>query len=621
MRQLPGPSLDGNPVLWREWHRSRPSRWLTILVVLLGGSTGIACVVGAVWAWANGLHDARSDLPVVAGLCGMVLQLIFGLLMLSAVAPMSMSEERQRGSLDLLAATTLSTPTIVLGKWLGMLRPVLVLAIAPGVMGFALATAFKHPAPPPVPPAPPRYTEELSRGELLYGASLLVATILVHGAMIASVGLALATWIRRQARAIALSVGFAVMVGAGWPIFVGVSRIFGPGEGLMCLSPVMAAGELAGRLANRRRYSEDALWWTTFWDVECLVLALGLLWLTVRTFDICFGRIAERPRRVPVLSDVVVVLAALVGAGGLFGAIAMWIKGFRNFIFLEGLGAFAAILAVVAGFLLLSAMAPLSVSQGATSRLDRGFVMGRSWQAFRLVLLLAIGPTLIALGLATAYVSPSVVTKFTTLPGGGTVQIATDPSGLTYVTTTDASGSQSIRNATEAEIAAAEKEPPSRTRAGLLSIAALAVFTILAHGAAIVSLGLAIGISIRRRGWAIGVSVGLVLFLTVGWLIVCAFIGDPNDHPGLILTSLMPAFVLLLLELHRWDPSVQIVEWAAYWDMILVLLAVIIAGLAIRTVDRRSRRYPSPGGDAEDVLLRPETGQRAGQVASAGRLA
>src|SRR5262249_58602315 len=24
---LPGPPLDGNPVLWREWHRKRPSRW------------------------------------------------------------------------------------------------------------------------------------------------------------------------------------------------------------------------------------------------------------------------------------------------------------------------------------------------------------------------------------------------------------------------------------------------------------------------------------------------------------------------------------------------------------------------------------------------------------------
>src|SRR6516165_565962 len=27
-RWLPGPSLDRNPVLWREWHRKRPSRWV-----------------------------------------------------------------------------------------------------------------------------------------------------------------------------------------------------------------------------------------------------------------------------------------------------------------------------------------------------------------------------------------------------------------------------------------------------------------------------------------------------------------------------------------------------------------------------------------------------------------
>src|SRR5262249_31013019 len=27
----PGPSLDGNPVLWREWHRNRPSRLARIL--------------------------------------------------------------------------------------------------------------------------------------------------------------------------------------------------------------------------------------------------------------------------------------------------------------------------------------------------------------------------------------------------------------------------------------------------------------------------------------------------------------------------------------------------------------------------------------------------------------
>ena len=29
--RLPGPSLDGNPVLWREWHRARPSRMARII--------------------------------------------------------------------------------------------------------------------------------------------------------------------------------------------------------------------------------------------------------------------------------------------------------------------------------------------------------------------------------------------------------------------------------------------------------------------------------------------------------------------------------------------------------------------------------------------------------------
>ncbi len=30
-RLLPSPSLDGNPVLWREWHRNQPSRWLRVI--------------------------------------------------------------------------------------------------------------------------------------------------------------------------------------------------------------------------------------------------------------------------------------------------------------------------------------------------------------------------------------------------------------------------------------------------------------------------------------------------------------------------------------------------------------------------------------------------------------
>ena len=64
--------------------------------------------------------------------------------------------------------------------------------------------------------------------------------------------------------------------------------------------------------------------------------------------------------------------------------------------------------------------------------------------------------------------------------------------------TTDASGARSVRDATAAEIAAAGPAPPTQTRADLLTLAALAIVTVLAHGAAFVSLGAALGIWIRR---------------------------------------------------------------------------------------------------------------------------
>ncbi len=68
----------------------------------------------------------------------------------------------------------------------------------------------------------------------------------------------------------------------------------------------------------RSVHSQDTLWSVSFWDIEAIVLTLGLLWLTVGTFDRCCVRIPDRPRRTSVLADGVVVLAGLGGVGGLF---------------------------------------------------------------------------------------------------------------------------------------------------------------------------------------------------------------------------------------------------------------------------------------------------------------
>ncbi len=602
-RWLPGPSLDGNPVLWREWHRARPSRWVLILTVLVGGGTGIACLIGAVTAWTKEVGMVGPAAGIITGMFGVILHVIFGLLMLSAAAPTSMSEERQRGSLDLLAATTLSTPTIVVGKWLGALRPVVFLAIAPGLLGFALATARdvnpKGPAPAGI---ARQYYEGLTRGEVLFGAGLMVATVLVHGALLASAGVALATWITRQSRAVALGVGFAVMVAAGWPIFVEVVQSPGSGGGPVFLSPIAAVAGLTTLLTSRILFYRNTLWSVTFWDIECLLLALGLLWLTVRTFDGCLGRIPERPRRTPFLSHVVAVLAVLIGVGGLFGAILIWTRRFARDRSAMGGGITACVLLAAVGFALLavvaaSAMArrqtsPAGAPEPATAIRDRRSFLRGWWDAFRLVPPLTIGPALMALALATAPVPLGAVSKVTTLSGGGTSRIETDSFGDTYVTTTDASGLMQMRPATAAEIAAATPVRPDRPPGVALTVAAVAVLTVLAHGAAFVSLGAALGIWIKRRGGAIAASIGMVLFVTMGWPLLDFLLDYPTYSWGLSHLSAFPAFFVLLFRRRPFETVADVAAWAGYWDAILVLGSLILCGLAIRTLEagRRLRR-------------------------------
>ena len=68
--RLPGPTLDFNPVLWREWHRNRPSRWARAVGLLffgLAATFSAAAVVSgsgemsAIGQRVSGLH--RPALP------------------------------------------------------------------------------------------------------------------------------------------------------------------------------------------------------------------------------------------------------------------------------------------------------------------------------------------------------------------------------------------------------------------------------------------------------------------------------------------------------------------------------------------------------------------------------
>jgi hypothetical protein len=274
-RMLPSPSLDANPVLWREWHRRRPSGWSVAIWGLFGAvSTGFS-----LWA----ILDAVGVLGPGGGEMGAViagLQVSAGLLLLSVPAATSLAEERQRGSLDVLMTTPLSTRSIVLGKWWGSFRGVPPLAIGPVLIASALATRSGF-APGPV---------------------LIGALIVAYGAAITSLGLALATWLPRMGRAVGLTAGLylAVLIGAV-PLAM---MLFGDGAGeagpgLASASPMWGVGfssALFGGVATSRHSVGEQAAWVAFWTGVYVLVASGLLLATLATFDRCLGRMGPGRR-------------------------------------------------------------------------------------------------------------------------------------------------------------------------------------------------------------------------------------------------------------------------------------------------------------------------------------
>jgi hypothetical protein len=181
------------------------------------------------------------------------------------------------------------------------------LTIGPGVDMLALAAAYDH---------------ELSNRFRLFRLGLMLTTIVVHGALVTSVGLALATWIKRPSRAIAMSVCVFVLVAIAWPICAYSAAPFGYAQGLAALSPVAAVALLADTAMIRGQVWSYHLW-LTFWDVMVAYGAFGLLVLTIRSFDGCFGRMPEQIRRSAFITDVVAVSAGGIVIACGAGAIAV----------------------------------------------------------------------------------------------------------------------------------------------------------------------------------------------------------------------------------------------------------------------------------------------------------
>jgi ABC-type transport system involved in multi-copper enzyme maturation permease subunit len=297
------PRLDRNPILWREWHRQRPSRWVRLVwgVYAAGALAATGMLIYLNWG-------GRSSSGIAA--ITTALQASVGLLLASVAAVTSLAEERARGSLDVLLTTPLPTRTIVWGKWRAAFRLVPWLALLPAINVWVVAKDGVSPAimTPPVPPgvaapvipAPVVVTSVEPASVAWKAVPLAFVLMLAYGAAVTSIGLACATWIRRLGRAVAASVVVYALVTVGWLALMGaLERSAGHHRfiQLATASPFYGPGELAhesGELYQRTPAGDPECYgpltfWTGFYGLVALLLYLAVL----ATFNRCLGRMRE----------------------------------------------------------------------------------------------------------------------------------------------------------------------------------------------------------------------------------------------------------------------------------------------------------------------------------------
>ena len=275
------------------------------VLVLLGATASAACVFIALTIWINGVSPHSLNPDEGLGPAGYAFVVVLNLLVLSAAAPTSMPEQRQLGTRDVLVSSTRSAGTSVLTRWWRMFRLVPLLALGPGVIALALATARGvNPDPISIQTTLPSGEKvwklvtsqevalliagahsELSFANRLNSALVMMMTILAHGAAITSIGLALGIRIKRQSWAIAGSVCLFALAALVWPSYV--SHFFPEvttTPGISSLAPGAVAGFLVVNLMTREPQYPGVVWWATYWNVLVFLFAIGLLWMSSSRF-------------------------------------------------------------------------------------------------------------------------------------------------------------------------------------------------------------------------------------------------------------------------------------------------------------------------------------------------
>jgi ABC-type transport system involved in multi-copper enzyme maturation permease subunit len=268
-------------------------------------------IVSVLFAW--GTYEVTTEyVEGPNGLAyGFMILLGFGLLMLSVTAPTALAEERMRGSLDLLLVTPLSTRSIVAAKWWGTYRRVLILAMVLLYAEVFLAASFPD---IPIWATSIRFSAHigtlvpLSDSDRIIAVTAGVADFLASGALIVVIGLILATWVPRLGQAVALSVIVFFLIVIGWPLLVEgmfstflvaqsteeIDRYRWLRECLMSVSPLNGPFRPITLLRQVERSGRGPIWLGVGVAILFKAALTGLiLWLTIKTFDRCLGRVSE----------------------------------------------------------------------------------------------------------------------------------------------------------------------------------------------------------------------------------------------------------------------------------------------------------------------------------------
>ena len=208
-------------------------------------------------------------------------QVSLGLLLLSVSAATSLAEERVRGSLDVLLCTPLSTRSILVGKWWGTFRQATHVLVWPAILAGILVVESGH----------------------WISYVLLLGLIMANSAVITSLGLAMATWVSRLGRAVALCVSAYVVLldrlgGAGFSCWRSPAKRMiissylwswaVPFYGTIFATMAVAPGD-----AHFPGGAYTAGFGAFIWIVIDGAVALLLFLTTLATFDRCLGRVSE----------------------------------------------------------------------------------------------------------------------------------------------------------------------------------------------------------------------------------------------------------------------------------------------------------------------------------------